>query len=196
MKNESKQIKLTPWQEKFKQDNLPKPPKGLSEVALQLFNAAINKIQYIPTENGGLEINYNKLTTEEAFAIGRGLITPRSVKEMLLAAQRHINLGENLGGTVVIMNGTDSETIARNERLMDVERKKILVTEHGKKFPQGRPTGAISAPTKYINELVSEYPTKTAKDLRRLADDSIIGEMSDRTFANNVSIAKRLIKQI
>ena len=191
MKNESKQIKLTPWQEKYKEAHLPKPPEGLSEVALQLFNAAINKIQYIPTENGGLEINYKNLTVEEAWAIGRGLFTPRPVKEILLAAQRHINLGD----TVVIMNGTDSETIARNERLMDLERKKILVAEHGKKFPQGKKAGAISTSTKYINKLVSEYPTESAKELEKRANKSIIKNMASGTFANNVSNAKRLIKQ-
>ena len=186
----SKKFKLTPEQEKFKERDLPRPPEGLSKVALQLFKAAINKIQYIPVENGGLEINYSKLTVEELFAIDRGIFIPSSIKKKLQDTQPRLNLGE----LKVIINKTDSETIAGHERLMDTERKTILVTEHGEKFPQGRPPDAISESTQYIQKLVAEHPTKKAKELQRLADESIIQNMSSGTFANKVSKAKKSIK--
>lgn len=57
----------------------------------------------------------------------------------------------------------------------------------------GRHEGAIGETQKYINELVAANPKKTAKELNKLADKTIIGNMKDRNFANKVSAAKKLL---
>lgn len=62
-----------------------------------------------------------------------------------------------------------------------------------KAFAPGKPAGAIGETQKYINELVAANPEKKAKELERLADKTIIGDMNSRTFANKVSAAKNLL---
>ncbi|MGO9446312.1 MAG: hypothetical protein ACLPXB_16280 [Thiobacillaceae bacterium] len=55
---------------------------------------------------------------------------------------------------------------------------------------RGRKQGAMSKAGKHIKDLALKYPDRSAKELEKLADDSIIDEMSSRTFANHVSAAR------
>ena len=60
----------------------------------------------------------------------------------------------------------------------------------GKKFKTHRPKGSFSEKREYINALVASNPNKTTKELLKLADRNIIGEMKDGTFGNHVTKAR------
>ena len=61
----------------------------------------------------------------------------------------------------------------------------------GEKFKPKRVKGAKSDSTKHIEELVKLNPNQSAKELERLADKEIIGDIQPSTFANKVSKAKK-----
>jgi hypothetical protein len=80
-------------------------------------------------------------------------------------------------------------TIAEFFRGKVLEPHKSAI-EKGKKFDSGRRKGAISHATAYIQKLVSDNPTDSAKLLFAKADKSIIGTMEQSTFIKKVSAAK------
>jgi hypothetical protein len=47
--------------------------------------------------------------------------------------------------------------------------------------------------TLYIRELVLNHPGRTAKELRKMASDSVVGDMTLHTFEKKVSDAKKLL---
>ncbi len=55
----------------------------------------------------------------------------------------------------------------------------------------GRAVGSISKKTEHIRTLVADNPGLSWKELRELADESILEGMSDRRFSNQVSAARR-----
>lgn len=66
--------------------------------------------------------------------------------------------------------------------------------EKGRKFKSGKPKGAISDTTKYIQDLVKQNPMLSAKELKKIADKNLVDDMPVGTFANKVSDAKKLLK--
>lgn len=74
-----------------------------------------------------------------------------------------------------------------------IDEAKNNAIKKGILFAPGRLKDAIGETQKYINELVANNPKKRAKELERLADKTIIGDMDSRTFANKVSEAKKLL---
>jgi hypothetical protein len=68
-----------------------------------------------------------------------------------------------------------------------------LSAAHGKKFQTHRPRGSVSKKTKHILMLATIHPEKSAKELYRIADKSILGEgkpMQFSTFEKKVSEAR------
>lgn len=63
-------------------------------------------------------------------------------------------------------------------------------TQKGRKFKPNRPRGAKSDSTKHIEKLVKSNPNLSAKELERLANKNIIGDIKSGTFANKVSAIK------
>lgn len=62
------------------------------------------------------------------------------------------------------------------------------------KFSNHRQKGSVSDQTKYIQKLVSSNPKLSAKELNRIADNKIVADITEGTFRNKVSAAKRQIK--
>lgn len=60
----------------------------------------------------------------------------------------------------------------------------------GMKFSPGRAEGSISESTRHIRQLVQDNPGLPAKELKKIADSSIIGDMSFVRFQNVVSEAR------
>ncbi|MES2498920.1 MAG: hypothetical protein V4570_00175 [Pseudomonadota bacterium] len=53
-------------------------------------------------------------------------------------------------------------------------------------FMPGRQNGAVGKKQIHVNELVNNNPGMTAKELRKIADDTILGNIAEGTFANKV----------
>lgn len=62
------------------------------------------------------------------------------------------------------------------------------------KFEPKRKKGAIGDKQKHIEELVAAHPELKHKELDKLADKTIIGDMKFSTFSNNVSKARKRLK--
>lgn len=60
----------------------------------------------------------------------------------------------------------------------------------GARFRPGRLRGALGKKAKHIHELAAKYPNHSAPELRKFAEPKIIGDMSERVFANHVSRAR------
>lgn len=54
------------------------------------------------------------------------------------------------------------------------------------KFASGRKKGALGKKQIHINELVKSNPGMSAKELRKIADENILGNIKDGTFENKV----------
>lgn len=82
------------------------------------------------------------------------------------------------------------------EGATDTKLKKAITTElilrarNGIKF-SGREKGAIGSATNHIVQLAKENRSLSAKQLLHIADKSIIGKMSVRTFENHVTEARK-----
>lgn len=61
----------------------------------------------------------------------------------------------------------------------------------GVKFSPGRKAGSQSEKVKYIHELVGKNMHLSSKQLMKIADKSIIGNMTRGTFSNHVTQAKK-----
>jgi hypothetical protein len=61
----------------------------------------------------------------------------------------------------------------------------------GKKFPAGKSKGSTSKSTDHIFELAKDNLELSAKELFSKSDKSIIENMSERTFGNHVTAARR-----
>lgn len=83
---------------------------------------------------------------------------------------------------------TSEKAISKNRHAL---RAEVSLLHKGAKFKTGRPIGANSTATKHIFDLVLKFPNLSAKQLYTFADTKIIGEMSHKVFANNVSNAKK-----
>ena len=184
---------FTEWQKSFIKADTPKMPEGLTDAAQRLFKTAVSKITYTPTENGGISRSIEKLSEEEAFAIGEtgtpswSFGIPKSVREKLDAASSRVSLL----GVIEAIAPLDE---AAKYRLLDLERKSVLVTQHGEKFATKKPKGSRSKKTLYIYKLALENPCTKAIALFIGADKNIIGNMSEGTFANHVTDAKEYKK--
>lgn len=69
--------------------------------------------------------------------------------------------------------------------------------EKGKKFPSGKPEGAISESTKYIRELVKNNPKLSVKKLLKLpeASNKLLDNMAEGTFKNQVTAARKKLNK-
>ena len=89
----------------------------------------------------------------------------------------------------------DLNLLAQADEILNEEIKNYLkpLSEHGKKFKPKRRKGSITARTKYIRKLVKNNPNQRAKKLYAIAEKSSkgIGNMKLKTFANQVSLAKK-----
>ena len=70
-------------------------------------------------------------------------------------------------------------------------KKYAKFVDTGMKFSKGKSPGAKSKKRLHIEELVKNYPNRTAKELSRLANSELIGKMTFETFQNHVSKIKR-----
>lgn len=183
-------IELTAEQEKLEAHYTPKIPEGLSGAAKALFLKAVSKITFAPHESGGVSVSYEQLSEEELFAIGITgasswpMFVPKSVKEKMKAMQPHRLLG--------VFPATHPDLLDAQNRVRELERKEALVKNHGNKFLPKRAKGSISKKTKYIHKLATDSPKEKALALYIRADKTIIGDMSEGTFANHVSDARNL----
>jgi len=96
--------------------------------------------------------------------------------------------------TDVIRAGTLTET-GKDWLLSTYAMLDSPAIEKAEKFKPGRLQGSQSETTKYIYNLVKQYPNESAKVLfHRLADKSVIGKMALKTFSNHVTEAKKVQK--
>lgn len=70
----------------------------------------------------------------------------------------------------------------------------LPLLKRAEKFKPGRTKGAIGAAMTHIQKLVEEYPELKAKELRALADESILSGMAEGTFANQVTNARKRLR--
>lgn len=59
-------------------------------------------------------------------------------------------------------------------------------------FPSGKRKGATAIQTQHIRQLAKDNRAPSAKSLRSMADEKIIGDMKDGTFQNQVTAARKL----
>jgi hypothetical protein len=158
----------TDWQKSYIEARTPKMPEGLTDGAQSLFQSAVSKITYAPTENGGISRSIERLSTEEAFAIGEtgtaswGLGIPASVRESVVAASPRIKI---FGGKLEIITPMDE---AVKHRLLDVARKSVLVTQRGEKFIIGSKQPRTDELQKMILDWVRKNPNLRKSELIKL----------------------------
>lgn len=119
---------LTDWQDSYKKSRTPKPPAHLSEQAKRQFTKIVSKIIFEPQENGGLMISFEKLTTEEAFAIGESgtddwPFLPKDIQDELVKMQPHRKLGEYL----CVISATDPDLVNAINNARESAREKVLL---------------------------------------------------------------------
>jgi hypothetical protein len=207
--------KLTNWQNHYIKQNMP---EGLTDAAQTLFKMAVSKITVIFPSEGGSPVSIERLSAEEAFAIGEtgtpswSIGIPKSVRKKLDAATTRKTVSkEEVQSVFDVISSIDPETAsffvkgkaikevkvrttldeATKYQILDEERKSVLVTLHGQKFAPKKPKGSMSRRTQYIHKLVADNPSKKAKELSQLEGvRDAIGKMSDGTFANHLSVAR------
>jgi hypothetical protein len=115
-----KELPLTEWQLMYKKSRTPKPSENLTPLQRRFFENAVKKIRFIPTSDGGLDIDYSNLTIEESFAIGVTgtsewpLFTPAAVDEKVRAMRPCI-------GNLILPGDANAE-----QRLRELERHTII----------------------------------------------------------------------
>ena len=62
--------------------------------------------------------------------------------------------------------------------------------EHSNNFRTKRKKGSIGKSQEHIKSLVAAHPTLSSKEIMKLADKEIIGEIKDTTFNNKVTFAR------
>jgi hypothetical protein len=96
-----------------------------------------------------------------------------------------INIGMSLLRQNPDKKSGDMLQIMMNDAVVDMATK----SEHGEKFIS-RKKGAIGKVQAHINDLVAAHPTLTSKEIMRLADKNIIGEIKVANFSNKVTKAR------
>jgi hypothetical protein len=92
--------------------------------------------------------------------------------------------------------GIRNALMVLGENHVDPKLRQALVAElmpiarKGVRFRAGRLPGSRSKEVNYIHQLARSRRALSAKALFRIADKAIIGKMSERVFANHVSMAR------
>jgi hypothetical protein len=81
------------------------------------------------------------------------------------------------------------EIVRKN--ILFMHKKYKLSATKGEAFQPGRDKGAVSNTTKHIFQLVKDNPKLSVKNLFPKADKTIIGDMTDGTFRNHVTEARK-----
>lgn len=188
---------LTPWQKRYKEERTPKPPDGLSEQARRQFLKIVSKIIFTPieatpTKGEGLSIDFGNLTREEAFAIGESgtddwPFLPKDVNDKLSKMQIQRRMGEFR----CTFPARDPDHINAIKQARETLREEVLLKLFSEQFKPGRDKGAVSDATKHIFYLAECNRSSSAKELFPISDKSIIGGMSERTFGNHVTDARK-----
>ena len=82
---------------------------------------------------------------------------------------------------------------AAEQLFIEEEKRKERLEELAKKgiqFSKGKALGARSKSTLHIEELMKKHPDLKPKELQKLGNPELLGEMSIRTFQNHVSKIK------
>ena len=181
---------LTQYLESHRARFIEAMPSDLTEKAKELYEKAVSKFALVLTDRNEWALTYENLTDTERFSLGITgtdawpFYTPKAVEEKLKAIQPRGTIGD----VTVFCPNSNLDQI---NRVRDLERKSILVTEHGEKFTAGKPKGSIGKKTEYIYKLATDNPDKIAKVLFGEANKNIIGNMKEGTFANHVSDARQ-----
>lgn len=183
---------LTQYMESHRARFIEAMPSDLTKKAKELYEKAVSKFAFVLTDRHEWALTYENLTDNERFALGITgtdawpLYTPKAVEEKLKAIQLRIE-NSNLSGATVFYPNLDLDQI---NRVRDLERKSILVTEHGEKFKSPEP-GSLSTQAEHIHNLVRDNRTLTAKELQQIANIEIIGEMGRDAFREHVTKARK-----
>jgi hypothetical protein len=119
---------LTDMQKQLREWYTPHQQAGLSEQAKRLFDAAVKKITFTPTEAGGLSVDYGGLTPDEVYALGIAgtdawpLFTPKQVCDQMRDALPQ--------GKII----PTSEQLEIQMRLRETGRKSALIVEQGNNY--------------------------------------------------------------
>jgi hypothetical protein len=84
------------------------------------------------------------------------------------------------------------QLIAVNSSWQKRESYLLPLARKGERFSGGRAKGAISKQTKHIFKLAKDNLSLSAKELFVIANKSIIGDMSERTFSDHLTGARRI----
>jgi hypothetical protein len=175
---------LTAEQEVIKQLRLPRAPDDLSKTERLLFEAAVNKIRWIPTDSGALIIDESALTEEELFALGRSLFDPPSVIKKLRNLKRrgqlsHPNVGEVYDVFLQVTEENNPDLFAAEIRSREMMRDEILVNARGQQFPIGRRQGAIGPIHKYLRGLYKRISPEAFEDFWNAIDGECKNQVGD-----------------
>ena len=121
-------------------------------------------------------------------------VTASQLVEQLQSIDRDA-LTRLLAKSVIALNNerqSHSKTAVTVNLMGFMQAKALPDTKKGSKFKSGRAKNAITEKTKHIYEVVARYPELSAKEIYVKADKNIIGFMTERTFANHVTAAKKL----
>lgn len=154
-----------------------------------------SKIIFEPQENGGLMTSFEKLTSEEAFAIGESgtdswPFMPQYIRDELMKMQEL-----QPSGGLAMFAEPNPVLVHAIKQAREALREKVLLKLFGEQFKTHRQQGSIADVTKHIRNLVKTNISITRwEDLYPLANKSILGEMKETTFANKVRLARKFLK--